>query len=131
MNRLLILLFKEISSASSNIGLKESTIISLSDDELNVNPVSIQQFTNDLYPPTSSTSSKERTSMIALSTKSTRNLPYIVPSFALEVNEARKKAGLKAIAGESIPQSPFKLKRIATTLSPTQLPSGITFKCTI
>ena len=59
------------------------------------------------------------------------NLSYIVPSYTLEVNEARKKAGLKTATGENIQQSPYKPKRIAAALSTIPLQSGIIFKCTI
>ena len=75
--------------------------------------------------------SKQRKSMLAVSTKLTSNLSYIVPSFALEVNAARKKAGLKVVTEENIEQSPFKPKRIAVALSSIPGQSGITFKCTI
>ena len=108
-------------SAPASSRIKENRIISVSNDESN----------SALITPSALPINKaERKSMITVSTKLTSNLPYIVPSFALEVNEARRKASLKSKVGDNI-QSPYKPKRIAAVLSNVPPASGITFKCTI
>ena len=102
----LIELLERISSTTSGQSskLKGSTIISLSDDELNLESAMVSDITDtpNSLRSTQARESKERKSMLAVSTKLTSNLPYNVPSFAFEVNEARKKAGLKVGMEEKI-----------------------------
>ena len=74
-----MLLLEDLLSAPASSRLKGNTIISVSDDESNSALIT---------PSALPINKKERKSMITVSTKLTSNLPYIVSSFALEVNEA-------------------------------------------
>ena len=95
-----MLLLEDLLSAPASSRYKGNKIISVSDDESN---------TALITPSALPIDKKERKSTITVSTKLPSNLRYIVPSFALEVNEARRKTGLKLKVGENI-QSPDKPK---------------------